>query len=52
MTLVTTPAGTVAVQSGNVAKHFHADGNEIQLVLDGAGSFWLGDVEQQVKPVV
>lgn len=48
-TLVTLPEGTVAVQSGNVVKHFHADANEIQLILDGAGSFWLGDKEQQVK---
>ncbi|HWX46887.1 MAG TPA: cupin domain-containing protein [Roseomonas sp.] len=48
-TLVALPEGTVAVQSGNVVKHFHADANEVQLVLDGAGSFWLGDKEQQVK---
>lgn len=48
-TLVTLPEGTVAVQSGDVLKHFHADANEIQLILDGAGSFWLGDKEQQVK---
>lgn len=48
-TLVSTPEGTVAVQSGNVIKHYHADANEIQLILDGAGSFWLGDKEVQVK---
>lgn len=48
-TLLATPEGTIAVQSGNVIKHFHADANEIQLVLDGAGSFWLGDREVQVK---
>lgn len=48
-TLVVTPEGTVAVQSGNVVKHYHADANEIQLILDGAGSFWLGDKEIQVK---
>jgi mannose-6-phosphate isomerase-like protein (cupin superfamily) len=48
-TLVATEQGTVAVQSGNVFKHFHADANEIQLILDGAGSFWLGDREVQVK---
>jgi quercetin dioxygenase-like cupin family protein len=48
-TLFATPDGTVAVQSGNVAKHFHADANEVQVVLDGAGSFWLGDKEYQVK---
>jgi mannose-6-phosphate isomerase-like protein (cupin superfamily) len=49
-TLVSTEYGTVAVQSGNVMKHFHADANEIQIVLDGSGSFWLGDNEVQVKP--
>ena len=49
-TLVATEQGTVAVQSGNVFKHFHADANEIQLVLAGSGSFWLGDRQVQVKP--
>ena len=49
-TLVRTEFGTVAVQSGNVPKHFHADANEIQIILDGSGSFWLGDKEVQVKP--
>lgn len=49
-TLVRTEYGTVAVQSGNVPKHFHADANEIQIILDGSGSFWLGDNELQVKP--
>jgi quercetin dioxygenase-like cupin family protein len=48
-TLVATPEGTIAVQSGNVLKHFHQGANEIQLILDGAGSFWLGDKEYQVK---
>lgn len=49
-TLVTTSEGTIAVQSGNVLKHFHAEANEIQLILDGSGSFWLGDREVTVKP--
>jgi mannose-6-phosphate isomerase-like protein (cupin superfamily) len=48
-TLVATEQGTVAVQSGNVFKHYHADANEVQLILDGAGSFWLGDREVQIK---
>ncbi|UFN48779.1 cupin domain-containing protein [Roseomonas sp. OT10] len=48
--LVATPEGTVAVQSGNVFKHFHKDADEIQLILDGAGSFWLDDREVQIKP--
>ncbi|MDB5412009.1 MAG: cupin [Rubritepida sp.] len=48
-TLVATTEGTVGVQSGNVARHYHADADEIQLILDGAGSFWLGDREFQIK---
>jgi len=49
-TLVATEQGTVAVQSGNVFKHFHADANEIQLILAGEGPFWLGDRQVQIKP--
>lgn len=49
-TLVATEWGTVAVQSGNVLKHLHEGANEVQLILDGTGSFWLGDTERQVKP--
>lgn len=48
--LAATPEGTVAVQSGNVVRHYHADANEIQLILQGEGSFWLGDREVQIKP--
>ncbi len=44
-----TEHGTVAIQSGNVFKHYHADANEIQYIIEGAGSFWLGDKEQQIK---
>ena len=47
--LAATEHGTLAVQSGNVVKHYHSDANEFQLILDGAGSFWLDDKEQQVK---
>jgi mannose-6-phosphate isomerase-like protein (cupin superfamily) len=49
-TLVATHYGTIAVQSGNVPKHFHADANEIQIIVEGSGSFWLGENELQVKP--
>jgi len=48
--LVVTEHGTVAVQSGNVVKHYHADANEIQFIIDGTGSFWLGDQQVTVKP--
>jgi mannose-6-phosphate isomerase-like protein (cupin superfamily) len=48
--LVATRDGTINVQSGNVLKHFHRDADEIQLILDGTGSFWLDDREVQVRP--
>ena len=48
--LVATEHGTVAVQSGTIFKHYHADANELQLILDGAGTFWLDDKEVQVRP--
>ena len=48
--LVATPQGTINIQSGNVFKHFHRDADEIQLILDGTGAFWLDDKEVQVKP--
>jgi mannose-6-phosphate isomerase-like protein (cupin superfamily) len=49
MLLAATEHGTLAVQSGNVIKHYHADANEFQLILAGSGSFWLGEKEVQVK---
>lgn len=45
-----TEQGTIAVQSGNVIKHYHADAHEIQYIVEGSGSFWLGDKEVEVKP--
>jgi len=41
---------TLSVQAGNVPKHFHAEANEIQYILEGTGTIWLGDKEVQVKP--
>ena len=49
-TLVATEHGTVAIQSGNVFKHFHADANEVQYVIEGTGAFWLGDKETTIRP--
>lgn len=45
-----TEGATVSIQSGNVFKHYHADANEIQYIIEGSGSFWLGDKEVQIKP--
>ena len=48
--LVATEHGTIAVQMGNVAKHFHAGANEIQYIVEGTGTAWLGDKEVEIRP--
>jgi quercetin dioxygenase-like cupin family protein len=48
--LLVTPSGTIAVQTGNVPKHTHMNSDEIQYVISGSGTFWLGDQERQVHP--
>jgi mannose-6-phosphate isomerase-like protein (cupin superfamily) len=49
-TLVVTESGTLAVQMGNVAKHFHANANEIQYIVEGSGTAWLGDKKVEIRP--
>ncbi len=49
-TLVVTSSGTVAVQSGNVPKHTHQGSDEIQYVISGTGTFWLGNEHRQIHP--
>ena len=41
---------TISVQDGNVPKHMHPNTNEIQYILEGTGTIWLGDKEVKVKP--
>ena len=41
---------TISVQDGNVPKHMHANANEMQYILEGTGTIWLGDKEVKVKP--
>ncbi|QBR02289.1 cupin domain-containing protein [Paraburkholderia pallida] len=48
--LVATPYGTVAVQSGNVPRHYHTSANEIQYIIAGRGTFWLGSEQREVGP--
>ena len=48
--LVSLDGITVAIQDGNTPKHLHANANEMQYILDGTGTIWLGDKEVQVKP--
>ena len=49
-TLVSADGATVSVQDGNVPKHMHANANEMQYILEGTGTIWLGDKEVKVKP--
>ena len=49
-TLVVADGATVAFQIGTVAKHYHADANEVQVVIAGTGTEWLGDQQITLKP--
>jgi mannose-6-phosphate isomerase-like protein (cupin superfamily) len=41
---------TISIQDGNVGKHMHPNTNEIQYILEGTGTVWLGDKEVKVGP--
>lgn len=47
--LVSTASGTVAIQSGNVNKHIHPRTDEIQYIIEGSGSMWLGNERRDFK---
>ncbi len=48
--LVATKDGTVQVQQGNVPRHTHATADEIQYIIAGTGTTWLGDRQVPLKP--
>ena len=48
--LVTTDNATLQVQSGNVAKRTHPKTDEIQYIIEGSGSMWLGNERKEFKP--
>ena len=48
--LAAVDGATVAIQDGNTPKHLHPVANEIQFILEGTGTLWLGDKEVKVKP--
>jgi mannose-6-phosphate isomerase-like protein (cupin superfamily) len=48
--LVNTPYGTVSIQTGNVPKHMHLGSNEIQYIISGSGTFWLGNQIHHIHP--
>jgi mannose-6-phosphate isomerase-like protein (cupin superfamily) len=41
---------TLSVQIGTIFKHVHNDANELQVVLEGTGTEWLGDKQVDLKP--
>ena len=47
--LIATDHATVAVQQGNIGKHYHAGSDEIQYILSGSGTMWLGDTQRTIK---
>ena len=47
---VSADGATVSVQNGMVPKHMHPNTNEMQYILEGTGTIWLGDKEVKVKP--
>jgi mannose-6-phosphate isomerase-like protein (cupin superfamily) len=48
--LVNTPNATIALQSGNVAKHIHPKTDEIQYIVEGSGAMWLGNERKEFRP--
>lgn len=48
--LVNTDNATLAVQSGNVKKHMHPKTDEIQYIIEGSGSMWVGTERKDFKP--
>jgi mannose-6-phosphate isomerase-like protein (cupin superfamily) len=49
-TLVVADGMTATVQMGTAAKHYHANANEVQIMLEGTGTEWLGDHQVTLKP--
>jgi mannose-6-phosphate isomerase-like protein (cupin superfamily) len=48
--LVVTDNATVGIQSGNVKKHMHPKTDEIQYIIEGSGSMWIGGERKEFKP--
>jgi mannose-6-phosphate isomerase-like protein (cupin superfamily) len=48
--VVTADGATVAVQTGPVPKHYHSATDEVQYIVSGTGTEWLGDQQVAIKP--
>ncbi len=51
-TFVVADGATVQAQIGTVQKHMHSAANEIQVVISGGGTEWVGDKQAQLHPGV
>src|ERR1700742_660397 len=49
-TFVAVDGPPISVRDGSPPKHLHANANELQYILEGTGTIWLGDKEVTVKP--
>ena len=49
-TVALAEGASVAIQDGNTPKHLHHLSNELQFVLEGTGTMWLGDKEVRLRP--
>jgi mannose-6-phosphate isomerase-like protein (cupin superfamily) len=49
-TYVMTEGGSMGVQTGNAPKHHHDKSLEVQYIVEGSGTAWLGDKQVQVRP--
>ena len=45
-----TDNATLAIQTGNFGKHIHRNADEIQFIIEGSGSMWLGSERKDFKP--
>lgn len=50
LTVYSTPDGSIAVQSGTVPKHTHQQNEEVQYILEGSGSMWVGNERRDFRP--
>jgi mannose-6-phosphate isomerase-like protein (cupin superfamily) len=49
-TFYNTANGSIGIQAGNNRKHIHVHNDEIQYIIEGTGSIWLGNERKDFKP--
>lgn len=49
-TFYSTANGAIGIQAGNTRKHIHLHNDEIQYIISGSGSMWVGNQRRDIKP--